>query len=64
MAGEAAVTRWQQVNERLLRAALRELPPASRDVVASALPALQELAGLIDALADAPPAGPTGPAPA
>jgi DNA-binding MarR family transcriptional regulator len=67
MAGEAAVTRWQQVNERLLRSALAELPPASRDVVASALPALQDLAGLIDALADAPPAGPsrpTGPPPA
>jgi DNA-binding MarR family transcriptional regulator len=63
-AGEAAVTRWQQVNERLLRSALTELPPASRDVVASALPALRDLAGLIDALADAPPGGPTGPPPA
>jgi len=64
MDGEAAVTRWQQVNERLLRSALAELPPASRDVVASALPALRDLAGLIDALADAPPAGPSGPRPA
>jgi len=73
MAGEAAVTRWQQVNERLLRSALTELPPASRDVVAAALPALRDLAGLIDALADAPtfaspdpaapPKGPTGPPP-
>ena len=31
VAGEAAVTRWQQVNERLLRSALTELPPASRE---------------------------------
>ena len=65
VAGEAAVGRWQQVNERLLRSAITELPPARRDVVVSALPALRDLAGLIDALADAPPAaGPTGPRPA
>jgi DNA-binding MarR family transcriptional regulator len=65
VAGEAAVSRWQQVNERLLRSAIIELPPASRDVVESALPALRDLAGLIDALADAPPAvRPTGPRPA
>ena len=63
VAGEAAVTRWQQVNERLLRSALSELPPASRDVVASALPALRDLAGLIDALADAALAGLTEPPP-
>ena len=63
VAGQAAVTRWQQVNERLLRSALSELPPASRDVVAAALPALRDLAGLIDALADAALAGPTGPPP-
>ena len=63
-AGRAAVTRWQQVNERLLRSAITELPPASRDLVESALPALRDLAGLIDALGDAPPEGPTGPPPA
>jgi DNA-binding MarR family transcriptional regulator len=63
VAGEAAVSRWQQVNERLLRSALSELPPASRDVVASALPALRDLAGLIDALADAALAGLTEPPP-
>jgi DNA-binding MarR family transcriptional regulator len=62
-AGEAAVSRWQQINERLLRSALTQLPSASRDVVASALPALRDLAGLIDALADALPAGPTEPPP-
>jgi DNA-binding MarR family transcriptional regulator len=61
--GQAAVTRWQHVNERLLRSALTDLPAASRDVVASALPALRDLAGLIDTLADAPPAGSTGPQP-
>ncbi len=63
VAGEAAVTRWQRVNERLLRSALTKLPPASREVVAAALPALRDLAGLIDALADAALAGPTGPPP-
>jgi DNA-binding MarR family transcriptional regulator len=62
-AGQAAVSRWQQVNEWLLQSALTELPPAGRRAVASALPALRDLAGLIDALADAPPGGPTGPAP-
>jgi len=62
--GQAAVSRWQQVNERLVRSAIAELPSASRDMVAAALPALRDLAGLIDALADAPPAGPTGPPPA
>src|SRR5262249_41490103 len=46
-AGEAAVARWQQVNERLVRSAITELPPASRTVVESALPALRDLAGLI-----------------
>ena len=51
--GEAAVSRWQQVNERLLRSALTALAPSSRHVVESALPALRDLAGLIDALADA-----------
>jgi DNA-binding MarR family transcriptional regulator len=51
--GETAVSRWQRVNERLLRSALTALAPASRDVVESALPALRDLAGLIDALADA-----------
>src|SRR5215475_16227303 len=63
-AGEAAVSRWQQVNERLVRRAITELSPASRGTVESALPALRDLAGLIDALADAPPPDPTGPPPA
>ena len=62
--GQAAVSRWQQVNERLVRSAIAELRSASRDRVAAALPALRDLAGLIDALADAPPAGLTWPPPA
>jgi DNA-binding MarR family transcriptional regulator len=63
-AGEAAVTRWQQVNERLLRSALAALPPASRETVGTALPALRDLAGLVDALADAPGPGVSGLPPA
>jgi DNA-binding MarR family transcriptional regulator len=57
-AGQAAVRRWQQVNERLLQAAITKLPATSREVVESALPALRDLAGLIDALADLPPPEP------
>jgi DNA-binding MarR family transcriptional regulator len=57
-AGQAAVLRWQQVNERLLQAAITKLPATSREVVESALPALRDLAGLIDALADLPPPEP------
>ena len=64
VAGEAAVMRWQQVNERLLRSALAGLAPADRHAVISALPALRDLAGLIDALADAPAAALTGLPPA
>src|SRR5262249_43723320 len=63
-AGEAAVSPWQQANERPVRPAITDLPPASRDAVESALPALRALAGLIDAIADAPPQGPSGPPPA
>ena len=59
MAGRVAVTRWQEVNERLLRSALTELSPASRHVVESAVPALRDLAGAIDAQADIPDQGPT-----
>lgn len=51
-AGEAAVLRWQSVNEDLLRAALRSLPAASGGALRAALPALRELAGAVDALAD------------
>ena len=54
-AGEAAVTRWKALNERLLTLALSGLPPASRDTLEGALPALADLAGAVDALADDPP---------
>jgi MFS family permease/DNA-binding MarR family transcriptional regulator len=60
--GEVAVSRWQRLNERLLRTAVAGLPPASRSSLGAALPALRELAGAIDALADEaagqPPGGP------
>lgn len=55
-AGEAAVLRWKSLNERLLSLALRELPPDSRVTLVDALPALADLAGAVDALADEPPA--------
>ena len=58
-AGEAAVLRWKSLNERLLSVALRELPPDSRVTLLDALPALADLAGAVDALADDPSA--TGP---
>ncbi len=53
-AGEAAVLRWKSLNERLLSVALRELPPDSRVTLLDALPALADLAGAVDALADDP----------
>lgn len=56
-AGEVAVTGWQRLNERLLRAALESLGPASHQVLSEALPALRELAGAVDALAGEPAAG-------
>jgi DNA-binding MarR family transcriptional regulator len=55
-AGQAAVDRWKSLNERLLSLALTALPPASRDTLQHALPALTDLAGAVDALADGPPA--------
>ena len=61
--GEAAVTRWKALNERLLTLALASMPPASRDTLHDALPALADLAGAVDALADVPPE-PAGAVPA
>lgn len=52
-AGDVAVSRWQQLNERLLRAALQVLAPASHEALTAALPALRELADAIDGLAEA-----------
>jgi hypothetical protein len=42
------------VNARILQAALTALRPDSRAALTDSLPALRELTGAIDALADAP----------
>lgn len=52
--GAAVVASWQQVNARILTTALDRLEPASREALARALPALGELTGAVDALADEP----------
>ncbi len=59
--GTAVVGRWQEVNERILQAAITSLGPASRGALAAALPGLRELTGAVDALADEPSGG-IGPA--
>jgi DNA-binding MarR family transcriptional regulator len=59
--GIAVVGRWQEVNERILQAAITSLGPASRGALAAALPGLRELTGAVDALADEPSGG-IGPA--
>jgi DNA-binding MarR family transcriptional regulator len=51
-AGDAAVTGWKSLNEELLRAALGSLPAESGQTLRASLPALRELAGAVDALAD------------
>lgn len=51
-AGHAVVADWQEVNARILAAALTALRPASRRSLVSSLPALRELTGAVDALAD------------
>jgi DNA-binding MarR family transcriptional regulator len=61
-AGAAVVTSWQQVNARIVAVALSRMEPASRAFLEQALPALGELAGAVDALADEVQAGPAGPA--
>jgi DNA-binding MarR family transcriptional regulator len=55
--GTAMVARWQELNQRVLQAAIASLGPASRDALDAALPGLQELTGAVDALADEPAAG-------
>jgi DNA-binding MarR family transcriptional regulator len=52
--GTAVVGRWQEVNERILQAAITSLGLASRGALAAALPGLRELTGAVDALADEP----------
>jgi DNA-binding MarR family transcriptional regulator len=51
-AGHAVVSDWQDVNSRVLAAALTALPTASRRSLMSSLPALRQLTGAVDALAD------------
>jgi DNA-binding MarR family transcriptional regulator len=50
--GEEIVAVWQQVNARILTVALSRLTDGSRAALAMALPALGELTGVVDALAD------------
>jgi len=51
-AGQNVVAEWQAVNARVLAAALAALPAATRRSLTSSLPALRELIGAVDALAD------------
>lgn len=51
-AGTTAVVSWKSLNEELLEAAVDALPEASGEALRAALPALRELAGAVDALAD------------
>jgi DNA-binding MarR family transcriptional regulator len=53
-AGLSAVARWKTLNERLLSLALDSLPAARRSTLEDALPALADLAGAVDTLADEP----------
>jgi DNA-binding MarR family transcriptional regulator len=50
--GETAVKCWQELNERILQAAISALAPASAAALHAALPALAELTATVDALAD------------
>jgi DNA-binding MarR family transcriptional regulator len=60
-AGADVVTSWQQVNAQIVTVALSRMEPASRAALEQALPALSELTGTVDALADEAQAGPAGP---
>jgi DNA-binding MarR family transcriptional regulator len=61
-AGVGVVTSWQQVNAEIVTVALSRMEPASRAALEQALPALGELTGALDALADEAHAGSAGPA--
>jgi DNA-binding MarR family transcriptional regulator len=50
--GQAAVSSWQEVNERILRTAIDALSPGSVAALAAALPALVALTAAVDAQAD------------
>jgi DNA-binding MarR family transcriptional regulator len=51
-AGAAAVREWQATNEAILQAAVTSLHPGWQHLLAAALPALRELVGAIQDLAD------------
>jgi DNA-binding MarR family transcriptional regulator len=61
-AGAGVVTSWQQVNAEIVTVALSRMEPASRAALEQTLPALGELTGALDALADEAHAGSAGPA--
>jgi DNA-binding MarR family transcriptional regulator len=50
--GHTVLAAWQAVNAQIVEAALAALPAASRRRLQSSLPALRELAGSVEALAD------------
>ncbi len=50
--GAATVTRWHQVNEDIIQAALAALPHRDRSALRDAAPALRDLTASIDAQAD------------
>jgi DNA-binding MarR family transcriptional regulator len=50
--GAGVVTSWQLVNARIITDALASLDNASRETLARSLPALSQLTGAVDALAD------------
>jgi DNA-binding MarR family transcriptional regulator len=52
LGGRQVLSEWQEVNARILAAALAALPAASRRSLDSSLPALRELTGAVDAFAD------------
>jgi DNA-binding MarR family transcriptional regulator len=50
--GQAAVSRWQQTNERIIGTALAGLPPRSQAALQHATGALRDLTNAIDSQAD------------
>lgn len=53
-AGQDAVADWQELNARIVRAAVAAMAPGSAAALADSLPALRELTAAVDALADEP----------
>ena len=59
-AGTDAVRRWQRTNAQIVATAVANLHPAWQHLLTAALPALQELVGSIDELAESSPGVPVG----